>query len=68
MRINATQRLLSQKTTQEKITHYQKMLTRVKHRLLQLDSEQQPKTTQRYITWAIRLEKRIIGLQSNNRY
>lgn len=68
IQLRATQRLLSQQTTREKITHYQKMLTRVKHRLLQLDPDKQPKTAQRYLAWAIRLEKRIFGLQSNNRH
>lgn len=68
MRVYATQRLLSQKTNAEKITHYTKMLHRVKHRLLQLDQDRQPKTVQRYLAWAVRLEKRIAKLKSQHRH
>lgn len=68
MKVYATQRLLSQKTNAEKITHYTKMLHRVKHRLLQLDSERQPKTVQRHLAWAVRLEKRIAKLKSQHRH
>jgi hypothetical protein len=68
IRLNATQRLLSQKTNQEKITHYSKMLNKVKTRLLGLDSERQPKTTQHYMAWAIRLEKRIFKLKTQHRH
>jgi ABC-type phosphate transport system auxiliary subunit len=68
MKVCATQRLLSQKTTVEKITHYTKMLHRVKHRLLQLDHDRQPKTTQRYLAWAVRLEKRLAKLKSLHRH
>lgn len=68
MKVYATQRLLSEKTNAEKITHYSKMLHRVKHRLLQLDRDKQPKTTQRYLAWAVRLEKRIIKLRSQHRH
>jgi len=68
MKILAGQRLLSQKTNQEKITHYSRMLQRVKHRLHQLDHDQQPKTTQRYLAWAVRLEKRIHKLKSLHRH
>lgn len=68
MKILASQRLLSEKTNQEKITHYSKMLTRVKHRLMQLDPLKQPRTAQRYLAWAIRLEKRIMKLQSMHRH
>ena len=63
MKVYATQRLLSQKTNAEKITHYQKMLQRVKYRLLQLEHDKQPKTTRRYLAWAVRLEKRIAKLK-----
>jgi len=68
MKVEATLRLLSQKTNAEKITHYTKMLSRVKNRLLQLDHDRQPKTTQRYLAWAVRLEKRIAILKSRHRH
>jgi hypothetical protein len=68
IQVNATQRLLSQMSNQEKITHYSKMLQRVKHRLHQLDPDRQPRTTERYLKWAVRLEKRIAGLKSRHRY
>jgi len=68
MRINASQRLLSQKSTQEKITHYSKMLQRVKTRLHKLDHDTAPKTTQRYLKWAVRLELRIDKLKSQHRH
>lgn len=68
MKVQATQRLLSEKTNAEKITHYQKMLQKVKHRLLELDHERQPKTTQRYLAWAVRLEKRLVILKSRHRH
>lgn len=68
MKVLATQRLLSQRTNAEKITHYTKMLHRVKHRLLQLDLDRQPKTVQRYLAWAVRLEKRIHILKSRHRH
>lgn len=68
IKIQATQRLLSQRTNQEKITHYSKMLRRVKTRLHQLSHEKQPKTTRHYIAWALRLEKRIDKLKSLHRH
>jgi phage host-nuclease inhibitor protein Gam len=68
IKIHAAQRLLSQKSVQEKITHYSKMLQRVKHRLHQLSHDKQPKTTQHYIAWAIRLEKRLARLKSQHRH
>ncbi len=64
----ATQRLLSEKSNQEKITHYSKMLNRVKIRLHQLDPQRQPKTVQHHLAWAIRLEKRIFKLKSQHRH
>jgi hypothetical protein len=67
MRIFAAQRL-SEKSNQEKITHYTKMLQRVKHRLHQLDYATAPKTTRHYIAWALRLEKRIAKLKTRHRY
>jgi hypothetical protein len=67
-KIMAAQRLLSEKTNQEKITHYSKMLQRVKHRLHQLDHDRAPKTTQRYLKWAVRLETRIHKLKSRHRH
>lgn len=68
MRVYAAQRLLSERSNMEKITHYQKMLARVKHRLMQLDPEKQPKTCRRYLAWAIRLEKRVHKLKSLHRH
>lgn len=68
IKLNATQRLLSLQSNQEKITHYSKMLRRVKTRLHQLSHDAQPKTTQRYMAWAIRLEKRILKLKSQHRH
>jgi len=68
MRIYAAQRLLSEKSNQEKITHYSRMLHKVKHRLHQLSHDKQPKTTQRYLAWAVRLEKRIDRLKSQHRH
>lgn len=68
IKIQATQRLLSECSNMEKITHYSKMLQRVKHRMMQLDPEKQPKTCQHYVAWAIRLEKRIHKLKNNHRH
>lgn len=67
MLIQAARRL-SESLTVEKITHYQKMLSRIKHRLLQLDHDTAPMTTRRYIDRAIRIEKRIHKLQTKHRH
>lgn len=67
MKILASRRL-AQKTNMEKVTHYQKMLQKVKHRLHLLDPESAPLTTQRHVNRAIRLEKRILKLQNNHRH
>ena len=66
--VNATQRLLSEKTNMEKITHYTKMLRRIQTRLHTLDHDTAPKTTQRYLKRAIRLEMRIDKLKSQHRH
>lgn len=68
MRIEASQRLLSQMSNQEKITHYTKMLGRIKHRLRNLDPETAPLTTRRYLKRAIRLEMRVQELKSRHRH
>lgn len=67
MKINAARRL-GEMTNQEKVTHYSKMLGRVKHRLHQLSHDTQPQTTRHYLTWAIRLEKRIAKLKNQHRH
>lgn len=66
--VQATQRLLSQKTVQEKIVHYTKILHRVQIRLHTLDHDTAPKTTQRYLKRAVRLEMRIDKLKSQHRH
>lgn len=68
IKIEATHRLLSEKTNMEKITHYSKMLRRIQLRLHTLDHDTAPKTTQRYLKWAVRLEMRIDKLRSNHRH
>ncbi len=67
-KLNAAERLLSEKTNQEKITHYTRMLNKVKSRLRKLSHEEQPMTTKRYIAWALRLEKRLEILRSRHQH
>lgn len=68
IKLQATQRLLSEKMTVEKLTHYKKMLRKVKDRLHHLDHDRQPKTTQRYLKRAVWLEQRIHKLQTQRRH
>lgn len=63
MKIMATQRLLSQMNTAERITHYKKQLEKVKHRMHLLHAEDHPELCKKYAAQAIRLEKRIFKLQ-----
>lgn len=68
MKIEASQRLVSQMSNQEKITHYSRMLYRVKRKLHRLSPETAPLTTKHYEVWRSRLETRISKLKSRHRY
>lgn len=67
MKIMAATRI-SHKSNMEKVTHYKRRLNQIKNRLLKVDAERAPLTTQRLIRLAIWMEKRIMTLQNNHRH
>lgn len=68
MEIKATQRLLSQKTNQEKLTHYKRRLNTIKQRLRTINPDTAPITTRKLLKRAVRLELHIQDLRSRHQH
>lgn len=68
IKIEASKRLISELSLQEKLLHYKRMLERVKARLRKIDPSRTPYAYNRYKAREARITERLGKLKQQHRY